>query len=157
MYMVRSIMTELTIMLATASPVHKSNITSYIHMYLFRSFSRVWTFYLHLPPGSYGESVYTGYQPEKVPLLDRGWVLVYCHVRGGGEKGRHWYYSGLGKNKHNTFEVIHLLCMGNLIEAYNYYNMQAHSVLQYSCTCTAACIMIYSLQYILLIDSLFSM
>lgn len=55
--------------------------------------------------GSYGESVFMGYQPEKVPLLDRGWVLVFCHVRGGGEKGRRWYHGGMRENKHNTFDV----------------------------------------------------
>jgi len=22
-----------------------------------------------------------GYQPDKLPLLSRGWVLAYCHVR----------------------------------------------------------------------------
>jgi protease II len=45
------------------------------------------------------------YRPEKQPLLDRGWVLVYCHIRGGGELGRKWYYDGMGENKHKGFMV----------------------------------------------------
>lgn len=31
--------------------------------------------------GCYGENLYMGYQPDKLPLLSRGWVLAYCHVR----------------------------------------------------------------------------
>lgn len=46
-----------------------------------------------------------GYCPEKQPLIDRGWVLVFCHIRGGGELGRKWYYDGIGGNKHKGFEV----------------------------------------------------
>ena len=46
-----------------------------------------------------------GYCPEKQFLLDRGWVLVFCHVRGGGELGRKWYYDGIGERKHNSFKV----------------------------------------------------
>ena len=56
-------------------------------------------------PGCYGECVPTGYLAENVPLLNRGWVLAYAHTRGGGERGRGWYYQGMGKNKHKTFEV----------------------------------------------------
>ena len=48
------------------------------------------------------------YRPEKQPLLDRGWVLVYCHIRGGGELGRKWYYGGMGENKHKGFMVWHI-------------------------------------------------
>lgn len=57
--------------------------------------------------GCYGENVNMTYCPEKQPLLDRGWVLVYCHVRGGGELGRKWYYDGMGENKYKSF----LVCM----------------------------------------------
>ena len=55
--------------------------------------------------GCYGENLHMAYQPEKQPLLDRGWVLVYCHIRGGGELGRKWYYDGMGENKHKSFMV----------------------------------------------------
>ena len=36
-------------------------------------------------------------------LLDAGWKVVLCHVRGGGELGHAWYRQGVGPNKdHHT-------------------------------------------------------
>lgn len=55
--------------------------------------------------GCYGENLNMAYRPEKQPLLNRGWVLAYCHVRGGGELGRKWYYDGMGENKLRSFMV----------------------------------------------------
>ena len=55
--------------------------------------------------GCYGENLFMGYQPEMQYLLERGWVLAGCHVRGGGERGRQWYYDGTGRQKWNTIEV----------------------------------------------------
>lgn len=38
--------------------------------------------------GAYGECLETGFEAERVSLLERGWVVVLAHVRGGGELGR---------------------------------------------------------------------
>lgn len=38
--------------------------------------------------GAYGECLETGFEPERLSLLDRGWVVALAHVRGGGELGR---------------------------------------------------------------------
>ena len=38
--------------------------------------------------GAYGECLETGFEPERLSLLDRDWVLALAHVRGGGELGR---------------------------------------------------------------------
>lgn len=38
--------------------------------------------------GSYGVCLDAGFQPERLPLLERGWVITLAHVRGGGELGR---------------------------------------------------------------------
>ncbi|XP_046847304.1 prolyl endopeptidase-like [Xenia sp. Carnegie-2017] len=54
--------------------------------------------------GSYGINVNVEFQAKKFHLLQEGWVLAYCHVRGGGEKGRHWYHQGRHKNKIKTCE-----------------------------------------------------
>ncbi|KAL5503019.1 hypothetical protein EMCRGX_G009898 [Ephydatia muelleri] len=56
--------------------------------------------------GCYGENLPMSYQPWKVPLLDRGWVLAYCHARGGGEMGRKWDHAALGESKHKTIEDL---------------------------------------------------
>lgn len=38
--------------------------------------------------GAYGECLETGFESERLSLLERGWVVVLAHVRGGGELGR---------------------------------------------------------------------
>eukprot|EP01147_Barroeca_monosierra_P002884 gene2884-8159_t len=36
--------------------------------------------------GAYGVNLDIGFNPTFIPLLKRGWVLAYCHTRGGGRK-----------------------------------------------------------------------
>ena len=38
--------------------------------------------------GAYGECLDTGFESEKLSLLEQGWVIAMAHVRGGGELGR---------------------------------------------------------------------
>ncbi|MGE9311262.1 prolyl oligopeptidase family serine peptidase [Niabella sp. CJ426] len=55
--------------------------------------------------GSYGMSAYTPYfSPRSLPLINRGAVLAFSHVRGGGEKGRDWYLAGKKMTKPNTWK-----------------------------------------------------
>jgi oligopeptidase B len=58
---------------------------------------------LQIGYGSYGSS----YDPEfsylYPSLLDRGFVVVIAHIRGGQEMGRNWYENGKLLNKINTF------------------------------------------------------
>ncbi|XP_076830309.1 prolyl endopeptidase-like [Brachyhypopomus gauderio] len=44
--------------------------------------------------GAYGLDLNMHFSPEKRFLLDRAWVLAYCHVRGGGECGLSWHRAG---------------------------------------------------------------
>ena len=44
--------------------------------------------------GAYGQSMTTAFKYEDVPLLLRGWNIVYVHVRGGGELGSGWHNQG---------------------------------------------------------------
>ncbi|KAM4592194.1 prolyl endopeptidase-like isoform 2-T2 [Odontesthes bonariensis] len=40
--------------------------------------------------GAYGRDLNMEFCPEKRMLLEQGWVLAYCHIRGGGECGLSW-------------------------------------------------------------------
>ena len=53
--------------------------------------------------GSYEISIDPGFSSLRLSLLDRGWVFVIAHVRGGGELGRPWYDDGKMLHKRNTF------------------------------------------------------
>lgn len=53
--------------------------------------------------GSYEHSVDPAFSTLRLSLLERGFVYVIAHVRGGGEMGRHWYEDGKLLRKKNTF------------------------------------------------------
>lgn len=53
--------------------------------------------------GSYGSSTDPWFRNSVVSLLDRGFVYVIAHIRGGQELGRQWYEQGRLMNKMNTF------------------------------------------------------
>lgn len=38
----------------------------------------------------------------QISMLDRGWSIALCHVRGGGELGRAWHVAGRGMSKANS-------------------------------------------------------
>jgi oligopeptidase B len=53
--------------------------------------------------GAYGYSLPVGFSSSRLSLLDRGFVLAYAHVRGGGDMGKAWHDAGRLMNKRNTF------------------------------------------------------
>ena len=53
--------------------------------------------------GSYGHSLDPYFSVARLSLLDRGFVYVIAHIRGGEEMGRAWYDDGKLLNKMNTF------------------------------------------------------
>jgi len=53
--------------------------------------------------GSYGSSTDPRFRNSVVSLMDRGFVYVIAHIRGGQEMGRRWYEQGRLMNKMNTF------------------------------------------------------
>jgi len=53
--------------------------------------------------GSYGSSIDPWFRNSIISLLDRGFVYVIAHIRGGQELGRDWYEDGRLMNKKNTF------------------------------------------------------
>lgn len=52
--------------------------------------------------GSYEISIDPTFQATRLALLDRGVVMAYAHIRGGGEMGRSWYLDGKELCKRNT-------------------------------------------------------
>ena len=53
--------------------------------------------------GSYGANMEPYFGTARLSLLDRGFVYVIAHIRGGQEMGRQWYEDGKLLKKKNTF------------------------------------------------------
>ena len=53
--------------------------------------------------GSYGYPLPISFSPARLSLLDRGVVIAYAHIRGGGEMGDSWHDAGKMMVKRNTF------------------------------------------------------
>ena len=53
--------------------------------------------------GSYGYSLPVGFNANRLSLLDRGVVMAYAHIRGGGDLGKPWHDAGKMMAKRNTF------------------------------------------------------
>jgi oligopeptidase B len=67
--------------------------------------------------GSYGYSLPLGFNSNRLSLLDRGLVMAYAHIRGGGDLGKPWHDAGKMLVKRNTFTdfiavVEHLAASG---------------------------------------------
>jgi oligopeptidase B len=53
--------------------------------------------------GAYGFALPASFSTARLSLVDRGFVYAIAHVRGGTEKGWHWYQDGKLVHKPNTF------------------------------------------------------
>jgi oligopeptidase B len=53
--------------------------------------------------GSYGISLSSSFSADIFSLVDRGWIHVIAHVRGGTENGWDWFLQGRGASKMKTF------------------------------------------------------
>ena len=53
--------------------------------------------------GSYGYAIPASFATGRLSLVDRGFVYAIAHVRGGSDKGWHWYQDGKLTRKANTF------------------------------------------------------
>eukprot|EP00730_Choanoeca_flexa_P018470 TRINITY_DN8981_c0_g1_i7.p1 TRINITY_DN8981_c0_g1~~TRINITY_DN8981_c0_g1_i7.p1 ORF type:complete len:515 (+),score=98.72 TRINITY_DN8981_c0_g1_i7:995-2539(+) len=71
---------------------------------------------LALVYGAYGHSLDPVYNAGYVSLLQRGFRLAYCHVRGGGELGADWHQQGKLLRKANTFIDLEG-CIDTLLES----------------------------------------
>jgi len=64
--------------------------------------------------GSYGYTIDPYFSTSRLSLLDRGFVYVICHLRGGQYMGREWYENGKMLKKINTFTDF-VACSEHLI------------------------------------------
>jgi len=64
--------------------------------------------------GAYEHSNDPMFDPARLSLLDRGFVVAIAHVRGGGEMGRTWYEQGRLLHKRNTFTDF-IACADRLV------------------------------------------
>jgi len=64
--------------------------------------------------GSYGHSLDPYFSSIRLSLLDRGFVYVIAHIRGGEDLGRQWYDDGKLLKKKNTF-TDYIDCAEHLI------------------------------------------
>ena len=65
--------------------------------------------------GAYGHVMSVHFNPTSLAWLERGGVLAYAHVRGGGEYGRKWHLAGQKATKPNTWKDF-IACCDYLIE-----------------------------------------
>ncbi|TBV26779.1 oligopeptidase B [Meridianimaribacter sp. CL38] len=73
--------------------------------------------------GSYGSTIDPYFSSIRLSLLDRGFIYVIAHVRGGEYLGRNWYEQGKLLQKKNTFTDF-IACSKFLIE--NNYTSPKH-------------------------------
>jgi oligopeptidase B len=66
--------------------------------------------------GSYGYSLPLGFSSNRLSLLDRGVVMAYAHIRGGGDLGEPWHDAGKMLVKRNTFTDF-ITCVEHLTAA----------------------------------------
>jgi len=65
--------------------------------------------------GGYGTSLDSNFDPGYLAWLERGGVLAFAHVRGGGEYGDDWHKAGQKLTKPNTWRDF-IACAEYLIE-----------------------------------------
>jgi len=65
--------------------------------------------------GSYGISLDSNFDATRLALLEKGIVIAYAHVRGGGENGEDWHLAGQKLNKQNTISDF-IACAEYLIQ-----------------------------------------
>ncbi len=66
--------------------------------------------------GSYGYALPLGFSSNRLSLLDRGFVMAYAHIRGGGDLGETWHDAGKMLVKRNTFTDF-IACVERLTQS----------------------------------------
>ena len=63
--------------------------------------------------GAYGFAFPPSFSTSRLSLLDRGFIFVIAHIRGGDDLGYHWYEAGKLDKRTNTFnDFVHVALPG---------------------------------------------
>ena len=68
--------------------------------------------------GAYGHPLPASFSANVLSLVDRGFVYALAHVRGGTDKGWHWYLDGKLARKPNTFSDFIAVARHLIAESY---------------------------------------
>jgi oligopeptidase B len=68
--------------------------------------------------GAYGHALPAAFSSNRLSLVDRGFVYAIAHIRGGTDKGWHWYLDGKLEKKPNTFGDF--ICVARHLVAANF-------------------------------------
>nr|XP_057915020.1 prolyl endopeptidase-like [Doryrhamphus excisus] len=66
--------------------------------------------------GAYGRDLNMDFCVEKRLLLEKGWALAYCHIRGGGERGLSWQRQARVEGKPKGIEDLEA-CLHHLFSS----------------------------------------
>lgn len=66
--------------------------------------------------GAYGFSMRMRFDPVELAWLERGGVIAFAHVRGGGAFGKQWHHAGRKLTKPNTWKDF-IACAEHLVTA----------------------------------------
>ncbi|KAJ8774541.1 hypothetical protein K2173_016987 [Erythroxylum novogranatense] len=80
--------------------------------------------------GAYGEVLEKNWCPNRLSLLDRGWVLAFADVRGGNGGDSSWHKSGSGLNKKNS--IYDFLSCANYLVDENYVHKERLGAIGFS-------------------------
>uniref|UniRef100_A0A0R0KWG6 Prolyl endopeptidase n=1 Tax=Glycine max TaxID=3847 RepID=A0A0R0KWG6_SOYBN len=83
--------------------------------------------------GAYGEDLDKSWCSDHLSLLDRGWVVAFADVRGGGGGGPSWHKSGSGLNKLNS--IFDFVSCGNYLVNEGYVQSDLLSAIGWSAGC----------------------
>ncbi|XP_055083164.1 prolyl endopeptidase-like [Periophthalmus magnuspinnatus] len=66
--------------------------------------------------GSYGRDLNMEFCPKKRLLLELGWALAFCHVRGGGESALYWHRQARVEGKRKSVDDL-VACVQHLFSS----------------------------------------
>jgi oligopeptidase B len=60
--------------------------------------------------GAYGQVLEPDFSPAVISLLNRGWIVAFAHVRGGGERGPEWHKAACKQHRWKSIVDLEACC-----------------------------------------------